>query len=198
MDGQTDLGIMEREAYRAYWSDGIVDIYLGLSLAFMGVMWTWPNGLSAIAGVLPAIFVTPMLVGRRRFVEARLGHVEWRPARRGWEYRNQLLLLAAGVGLFLLAVVVYATVVPDGSGDTRFAPGILAWLLALLALGLAILFDARRMLSYAAVLAVGGFAAVALQTEPGWPISAAGIVATIVGLVMLRRFVARYPVIDQP
>ena len=88
--------------------------------------------------------------------------------------------------------------VPDGSGDGRFAPGILAWLLALLSLGLAILLDARRMLSYAAVLAVGGLVAVALQAEPGWPILSAGVLATIVGLVMLRRFVARYPVIDQP
>jgi len=198
MDGQVDLGAMEREAYRAYWSDGIVDIYLGLSLLFMGVMWTWPNGLSAVAGVLPAILVTPMLAGRKRFVEARLGHVEWRPTRRGWELRNQLLLLAAGVVLFLLAVVVYTTVVPDGSGDGRIAPGILAWLLALLSLGLAILLDARRMLLYAAVLAVGGMVVVSLEAEPGWPMLAAGIVAAIVGLAMLRRFVARYPVIDRP
>ena len=140
MNAHADLGSMEREAYRAYWSDGIVDLYLGASLLFFGAMWTWVNDLSGIAGLLPAVLVTPMLALHNRFVGARLGYVEWRPDRRRWERRNLVLLLAAGVGLLLLVVL--------------------------------------------------------LQAEPGWPMLACGVVATIIGLVMLRRFVERYPVIE--
>ena len=196
MSARADLAAMEQETYRAYWSDGIVDIYLGLSLLFIGAMWTWVNELAGLAGVLPAIFVAPVLAGRKRFVEARLGHVRWRPSRRVWERRNQLVLLAAGVGLFVLGVGVYLVVAANGTGGLRIAPGILAWLLATLALGLAFLLDARRMLLYAAVLAVSGAVVVSLQAKPGWPMLACGVVATIVGLVMLRRFIERYPVID--
>lgn len=194
MKAHTDLGSMEREAYRAYWSDGIVDLYLGASLLFIGAMWTWVNDLSGLAGVLPAVLVAPMLAARKRFVEARLGHVEWRPGRRRWERRN--LLLAAGMGLLLLGVAVYLIVATARSDGPQLAPGIIAWLLALLALGLAALLDARRMLLYAAVLASGGVVVVLLQAEPGWPMLACGVVATIIGLAMLRRFVERYPVIE--
>jgi hypothetical protein len=186
---------MEREVYRAYWSDGIVDLYLGGSLLFMGAMWTWVDDLSGIAGIIPAILVTPMLAARTRFVQARLGYVEWRPGRRRWERRNLLLLLSAGVGLFLLAIAVYLFGTPPG-GELQLAPGILAWLLALLALGLAVLLDARRMLLYATVLAVGGLIVVLQQAEPGWPMLACGALATTIGLAMLRRFAERYPVVS--
>lgn len=196
MGEQVDLRTMEREAYRAWWSDGIVDIFVGVSLLWIGAMWTWVNDLSGIAGVFPAIFVAPMLSAHRRFVEARLGRVEWRPARRGWERRNQLVLLAAGVGVFLLGVATYLLVDEPSATRLSLAPGILAWLLALLAIGLGFVLDARRMLLYAFVLAVSGAAVVLLEGQPGWPMLACGAVATVVGLVMLRRFVERYPVID--
>jgi len=196
VNAHADLGSMEREAYRAYWSDGIVDLYLGASLLFFGAMWTWVNDLSGIAGLLPAVLVTPMLALHNRFVGARLGYVEWRPDRRRWERRNLVLLLAAGVGLLLLVVAVHFIVAAARSDSPPLAPGILAWLLALLAVGLAVLLDARRMLLYAAVLASGGVLVVLLQAEPGWPMLACGVVATIIGLVMLRRFVERYPVIE--
>jgi hypothetical protein len=189
----TDLHGVERDAYRAYWSDGIVDIYLGLSLLFIGAMWTWVNDLSGLAGVLPAIFVAPVLAARKRFVEARLGHVEWRPARRGWERRTRTLLLLAGLALFVLGFGAYL-VAAGGLTGLRIAPGILAWLLAGLALGLAVVLDARRFVVYAAVLAASGLVVVALEAAPGWPMLACGAVATVVGLVMLRRFVELHPV----
>ena len=194
MSDHVDLPLMEREAYRAWWSDGIVDIYAGLSLLWIGAMWIWINDLSAVAGVLPAILVTPVLAARRRFVEARLGHVEWRPQRRRWERRNMLLALAAGFGLLALGVGTFLLVDTGGSA-LSYAPGILAWLLAALAVGLAFVLDAKRMLFYAAVLATSGAAVVALQAKPGWPMLACGTVATVVGLVMLRRFIERYPVV---
>ncbi len=186
---------MERETYRAYWSDGIVDIYLGVSMLFMGAMWTLVSDLAGIAGVLPAVFVTPVLAGRKRFVEARLGHVEWRPPRRDWERRNLLLLLTSGIALFVLGGATFL-LVDGGDGLRPFAPGILAWLLAAIALGLALVLDAMRMLIYAAVLALSGAAVVALGANPGWPMLACGVVATVVGLVMLRRFIERHPVIE--
>ena len=193
MQAPTDLAALERAAYRSYWSDGIIDIYTGVSMLFVGAMWTWVNDLSGIAGVLPAIFVAPMLATRKRFVETRLGHVEWRPARRGWERRNLLLVLAAGIGMLALGIAGYLAA-DLGPGGLRQAPGIMAWLLALLALGLALVMDARRLVLYAVVLAASGVVVVLLEAEPGWPMLVTGAVATLVGLSMLRRFIATHPV----
>lgn len=197
MSQHADPRVAERKAYQASWSDGIVDIFVGLSLLWIGFMWTWVNDLAGIAGVLPAIFVAPMMAGRKRFVEARVGYVQWRAPRREWERRNLLLLLGAGLALLLLGVATYVYASSDGTSSLRIAPGIMAWLLALLAVGLAMLLDARRMLLYAFVLAASGTVVVLLEARPGWPMLACGAVATVVGTVMLRRFVRRYPVHDQ-
>jgi len=196
MSESIDLRNLEREAYRAQWSDGLIDIYLGLSLVWLGAMWTWWNDFSGLAGILPAVFVTPMLAVHRRFVEARIGHVEWRPARIGWERRNQVLLLVAGIGVFLVTIGALAT---TGNGGGRIVgPAILAWLLAAFCLGLSVLLVARRMLLYGVVLLVGGVAVGLADAEPGWPMLVCGVGATLTGLVMLRRFVERYPVSRAP
>lgn len=196
MAAQTELETLERDAYRASYSDGIVDIYVGLSMVWIGASWIWFTDMAALAGVLPAVFLAPMISARKRFVEARLGYVQWRAPRRRWERRNLLVLLAAGICLLLLGGGMYALVstAGDGTGSLQLAPGILAWLLALLAVGLALLLDAARMLAYAAILAVMGVVVVALGSMPGWPMLATGVVATAVGLVMLYAFVRRYPV----
>ena len=196
MSESIDLRSLEREAYGAQWSDGLIDIYLGLSLLWLGAMWTWVNDFSGLAGILPAIFVTPMLVVHRRFVEARIGHVEWRPTRIGWERRSQVLLLVAGVSVFLVTIGALAI---SGNGGSRIVgPGILAWLLAAFCVGLSVLLVARRMLLYGVVLLLGGVAVELADAEPGWPMLACGVGATITGLVMLRRFVKRYPVSRTP
>ncbi len=192
MSEGSDLQQLEREAYRTSWSDGIVDLYLGLSLLWIGAAWIWINDLSGLAGMLPAILVVPMLGARKRFVEARQGYVQWRPTRRRWEQRNLGLLLGVGVAMLAAGMAVFFFVSNGSGGTIELAPGIMAWLLAVLSVGLAFLLDARRMLAYAAVLAVGGVIVVALDALPGWPMLAAGTVAASVGAVMLWRFSRRY------
>jgi hypothetical protein len=83
-----------------------------------------------------------------------------------------------------------------GLDAASLAPGILAWLLALLVLGVGMLLDAPRMVLYAAVLAAGGAAPCLLVTEPGWPMLAAGALAVAHGSLLLRRFLRRYPPLE--
>ena len=85
---------------------------------------------------------------------------------------------------------------PDDAA-LSLSPGILAWLLAVLAIGLAFLMDAWRFSAYAAVLAVAGLLTVLAEAMPGWPMLATGVIATAVGIVMVRRFVRRYPVVER-
>ena len=107
MGASTDLEALEQEAYRVSWSDGIIDLFGGLSLVWIGSAWVWLPDLAGVAGVLPAIFVAPVLAARKRFVEPRIGYVQWRGPRRGWERRTLWALLMAGVGLFLGGIALF-------------------------------------------------------------------------------------------
>jgi hypothetical protein len=196
MNNDPELATLESGAYRDSYSDGMVDAFVGLALLWIGIAWIWLPDIAGLAGVFPAIFVSPLLVARKRIVEARAGYVKWSPPRRRWEQRNLVVSLAAGVLLMLIGVAVF--IVADRSeSDTRvlgaIGPGLLAFLLALLALGLSALMNAARMILYAGVLAIGGFVAVWQDSSPGLPMVVAGGLITVIGLVMLIAFIRSNP-----
>jgi hypothetical protein len=201
MTGNQDLQNLERQTYRDSYSDGTIDIYIGISLLWIGVAWIWLPDIAGLAGVLPAIFITPMLVGRKRFLEKRIGYVKWTEPRRQWEHRNLVGALIVGSAFLLLGVGVYMFA-SDSAADRdilgNLAPGLIAWLLAAVAIGLAFLMSAKRMLAYGMVLIAGGVWTAQENASPGWPLLAAGTVVTITGVAMLIRFIQNNPVVDQP
>lgn len=191
MSEARELEALERTAYRQSYSDGIVDIFVGASLAWIGIAWIWLPDLAGLAGIFPAVLVTAMLEGRKRLVESRVGYVKWSEPRRRWERRNLVFALLAGVALFALGVGVFVVAGSRAEGTGilgPLGPGILAWLLALLAIGLAFLMSTGRMLLYAAVLAIGGAVAAGADANPGWPLLPAGIVIAATGVAMLSAF----------
>lgn len=193
-----ELESLERGAYRQSYSDGIIDTFVGVSLLWIGAVWVWLPDFGGLAGVLPAVFITAVLQARKRIIEARGGYVKWREPRRRWERRNLVAIFAAGVLLFAAGVGTFVAFGESSSGrDTLsvLAPGLLAWLLALLAMGLAFMMTVWRMIAYAGVLAVAGALTMWAQASPGWPLLAAGIVVTTGGVSMLVRFVRRNPAI---
>ena len=154
---------------------------------------------AGLAGILPAVLIAPMLAARKQIVEGRIGYVKWAEPRRRWEQRNLIGVLAAGVLLLVLGVVAYVAVTqssPDSDVVSALMPGLLAWLLALLAIGLGFLMQTWRMFAYAAVLAVGGILAAWADCNPGWPMLAAGVVITGTGAIMIVRFLRDHPIMD--
>ena len=194
MSEHRDIETLERAAYRQSYSDGIVDIFVGVSLAWIGIAWIWLDDLAGLAGIFPAVLITAVLEGRKRLVESRVGYVKWRQPRRKWERRNLIVVLLAGVALLLLGIGAFL-LTDSRSDDTGIlgplGPGLLAFLLALLAIGLAFLMRTGRMLAYAAVLAIGGAIAVATDANPGWPLLPSGIVIAATGVAMLIGFLRR-------
>ena len=94
-------------------------------------------------------------------------------------------MLAVGVGTFLLGIgVFFATTRGSGESDGLRAvmPGMIAFLLALMSVGLGVLMDARRMLVYAGVLATGGLVTAWVDANPGWPLLPAGALVAATGL----------------
>jgi hypothetical protein len=188
---------MESSAYRRAYSDGIIDLFVGLSLLFIGAAWIWLPDYAAFAGVLPAVFVPTAIATRKQYVERRLGYVRWSEPRRTKERHNLMFMVFAGVVLLLGGVIAFVAV--DGSLVEQstldmIMPGLLAWLLAFLAFGVAALVNSWRFALYGVVLAVAGLINGLQGANPGWPMLVAGIVAVLTGIVMLISFARTNPV----
>jgi hypothetical protein len=160
-----------------------------VSIAWIGAAWLWLPELAGLAGIIPAVGVAPMLMGRKALVESRAGHVEWSRTRRRRERRGLILGLTAGLVVFLLAVGTFLVVNDSGSDvASAIAPGLMAWLLALFAIGLGMVTSVPRMIAYAGVLVAGGFITAASDGDPGWSLLLSGIVIAAAGAWVFVTF----------
>lgn len=107
-----------------------------------------------------------------------------------------MILVSAGILLFLGGVAAFLIIngsLVDESVLDMIMPGLLAWLLALLAFGIALLIDALRFVLYGTVLAVAGLITAVREANPGWPMLAAGVVIIVTGATMLIAFTRSNP-----
>lgn len=200
MTHSVDVDKLESEVYRSRFSDGSIEIYLGVSLTWIGIAWMFLPAVSGLAGILPAIFVAPFVAWRTRFLEQRVGYVRFGSERRSWERRNVIMMLLAGLFIFALGISVYVigtSAEADTTILTSIAPGLIAFLLAAIASGIAIITGTWRMLVIAAVLIAGGIFAAINDANPGLPLIPAGAIAAIWGTVMLVMFVKKHPKVEQ-
>lgn len=196
MDNQDTLQSLENQAYRRAYSDGIIDLFVGASLLWIGAAWIWLTDFAGLAGILPAVFVPVVMVARARFVESRLGYVRWAEPRQNKERRNLILLFAFGLFLFLAGILAFLVVDQSLVGPEIFdiiGPGLLAWLLALLSLALALMMESWRYVVYAMVLGIAGAITAVQDANPGWPMLVAGAVVAVTGLGMFVAFVQDNP-----
>ncbi len=110
-----------------------------------------------------------------------------------------IAMFVAGVGIFVLGVGVFFYFDRGGLDSDWFRtlmPGLIAFLLAGLLCGAAIVMRAWRMLVFAAVLVVGGVVAAANDANPGIPLIPAGALAAVWGVVMLAGFVGKHPKVE--
>jgi hypothetical protein len=184
------LDRLEQRTYRAYWSDGLLDLLAGAALVAIGVGWLCDGVV--FGAIAPALLVPLWAPLRKRFTVPRLGHVEFASSR---EARNQAflsLMLWAGVLSFLLGVGIYFTRGADlGRWVVHAFPGAMIGVGAIAtarALGL------RRFFVYGAIsIGAGALVGLGAGVNPGWSFLVTGISALLGGGVLATRFVARHP-----
>ena len=191
-----DVQRLESETYRSRYSDGLIDVFFGGSLVWLGCCWIWFEDLAGIAGVLPAIALVPFLALRSSFVERRAGYVRFSQRRRLWERRTLIMVLAAGMAMFGLGIGAFVAF--EGGGTPSdvidgMGPGIIAALLAIMALVIAAMTQAGRFVAYGLILAVGGVLAAVFDTNPGVPVLVAGVVECVWGAALAIRFARSHP-----
>jgi hypothetical protein len=183
-----DLEQLERKAWTSYFEDGLWDIFFGLMMLTMGVRALTDNvwfTSMMIAGVL-----VPS-VGKRLVTIPRIGRVKFGPARKARHGKVRAVVAISVLGtLVSLLLGLWTGLYPSGAVG--------AFVLAIwvpLVFGLmAYYMDFGRLYAYGLL-----FAASAVLWEllgsPAGPIafSVSGSAALLVGLVLLTRFVGKYP-----
>jgi len=200
MPRSDSLGRLESGTYRRRFDDGLVDLFIGLALLWMGAVWLLLEDMAAVFAVAPAIIATPFATWRGKFIERRAGYVKFSEARRSWERRNLVGFVIGGAGLFAFAVL--AAFVFEGGGSARdvldwLAPGLIAILLALMVGVLAAVSRLPRLVAYTMLLVAGGIGAAILETNPGVPLLVAGVIVTVFGVVLTVRFVRAHPKVEE-
>ncbi|MGA9750157.1 MAG: hypothetical protein WBS54_00020 [Acidobacteriota bacterium] len=183
---------IERKAFWAFHRDGLVDLFVGLLLAFSALVrpdhlwWVWnPAGLALIIG-------GPIL--KRRITEPRVGFFVPRQATRDLDAFH--LGLLAPVCL-VAAVALLGLFLGMKAGRFLF---LMPWFSLLLGAALAAglvalsgLLRLNRFLVYA-LLILSAFLLARLTGTPPRPWAfGAGCAITLCGLVLLATFLRRYP-----
>ncbi len=209
MSGLTDLGTLEKQAFRRFYEDGIFDLFLGLMLGTMALgafatEWSGSEttGLLVMIGVSLVLVVVSMTV-RRRLLSARLG--EFKPGsirRRRISFVRFALLgsVVAGVILFGLAAAADVSI---GSLEVLMP---LVWFVNAVAVfgAMAYFLDVPRF--YLHGFLFGSAMPLLVWPDVLWdyrlqPWVAFGVPAAIItafGVFKLVRFLRDYPVLSTP
>lgn len=188
-----NMDSIERQVYRAYWNDGLLDLFAALGVLAIGVFWILDIPVGA--AITPALLIPLWAPSRQRFIEPRLGMVEFSDAR---ERKTSDLLkfaVALGFGFFALGVALY--VLRDRLAfdpSVSLIAGLPAVLIGLLAVITTFLVASARFLAYAAILVVAGVVGALAGWEPGPILAAAGSIMLLVAIVILARFVRGNPI----
>lgn len=192
-----DLESFESEAYRDSFSDGLVDLFVGLGLLSIGVLWLWAPAVAGLAGVLAAVVAGVLVPIRRRIVEPRVGHVTWTAPRLKWERKQYWRMFGLGSVALILGVGLVLSVV-RGDVVTGEDPNVVAALPAVLfgigAFVLAAASGIKRLWGYGAVLVIAAVATLFVEAGPGGSLLVAGVVIGTVGVVLFGRFLSTHPV----
>ena len=193
----TNLDDLEHDAYQDSFSDGLIDLTIGLILASIGTIWLWLESLPGLAGILAAVITWTLLHIRARILEPRIGYVRWRAPRLRWERRQLLHLTGLIMAAFLLGNGVMFAI---REGDTLEAQGIIPGLPAIV-LGIGALVVAakarvKRLWGYGVVLVAAAVVTILTDANPGGSLLASGALICGVGGVLLTRFLHTHPVRD--
>jgi hypothetical protein len=190
---------IERRAYLTYHKDGIIDIYLGLSIVMLSTIFVGTEAwLIMFGGMGGTIALIPIFYreSKKMYTFPRLGYVKF-SEKKGRSRNSIMMLLGLGTLSSLLGLWAFYL---GTKGDFLWVETIVAhwhWFLAFLFLGLFLLFgyitDLKRLYYYGlgsfVLFASGNF----VPVKGFWLVLALGGAMMTTGVILLQRFKREYP-----
>jgi hypothetical protein len=181
---------LERDTYRSFFTDGLVDIAIGAFVLAIGV--ASATDIDTLPGVVGALAAPAWILSRRWLVAPRVGTARLR-ARRIVTLRKRLLTLTGGL---LVMMLLGAGALAVGGGDVTAIPAgrvVLPVSLGVFLATAGALMDFPRAVGYAVALPVARFLGDAAGLPDGWALSVLGATIVTIGLLLLARFLRRHP-----
>ena len=188
MSERIDLKEIERRAWTSYFQDGLWDIFMGILMLTVGIR-TFTDNVWYTLLILAAVLVP--LVGKKFITVPRIGWVRFGPARIARTAKMTGVIIVS-----VLATLAFLLLPYSGLAFPRTWTSPMMAVLIAVAFGLlAYYLDFGRLFAYGLLFAMSEV----LWGMFGRPIgpmahTVSGIVALIVGLVVLVRFLQRYPI----
>lgn len=180
--------------YQAYWQDGSIDFFSGLGLTLIGIGWLMDQVV--LSSIAPAIIMPIWASFRSKFIEPRLGHVQFDQPRRTQMKRGHLVLVLLGILALVTGVGMYFAFARGASSSelwSTLVPCLPALLIAIGGVGAGLLFQMSRLALYGLICGLFGIGVIIFHLEPGWALLAGGLVPLLAGLFMLIRFFRTFP-----
>ena len=191
-----EMSGIENRVYRAYWNDGLLDVFAAVGVLLIGIAWTFDFVVGG--AITPALLVPLWGPFRQRFIEPRLGMVEFSEKRERTNRSRLVLVILLGICAFAFIVSLYALRAGLALDPAvSLIAGLPALLLAIPAVLTAMLVSTGRFLVYAALLVVAGGVGAMSGLEPGPILVFAGIPIMLIAGTVLLRFVHNNPVVNE-
>ena len=186
-------GAVERHVYRVYWRDGLLDVFASVAVLAIGFLWMLER--FALAAIVPAVLVGFWTPARRRFIEPRLGAVEFDEQRERRNTHRLKIVLLIGAGFLILSLEVWVRRGgPIGAALNSLVAGLPAFLLAIAAVLASFLVNSPRFLIYAAILIVFGASGSVYDWQPGITLVGSGTSMLVMAIGLLAGFLRRNPI----
>ena len=191
----SQLGSMERRAYRASFDDGLLDLFIGVSLLGAGLIWL--TDLAGLGGLVPVLLIPLWEPVRRRLTARRTGYVQFSAARRSKERRNLFALAGLGSLFFLFGVGMFF-LAEEGLSEVMetIVPGLPALLLAIGAFSAFALYELRRIAAYGGLLVVSAVLTIVFEGHPGLAMAGPGAVILVIAIWLVVSYVRGNPVVE--
>jgi len=192
-----DLNKVERQVFQSSWDDGLLDLFAALGVLSIGAFWLFEVHVGA--AIVPALLVPLWAPFRQKFIEPRMGYVEFSDARESRSRRMLWQVFAVGVAMFVLGVGVFFLVRnTDMPVNISWIAALPAFLLALMGVFATLLISTPRFLVNPAVLVAAGLIGAINGWRPGPILTLAGGVMTVIAIYLVLRFLQVHPRNEEP
>jgi len=202
MESDRELRELEQKVFRSYFKDGLWDIYGAFILLGFGLTIFTEEIYLMLAFTTLAVI---LLLFRRRILMPRLGQVKFSLERQVKTKRSKTIAFVTLTFTALIGVVFFVLFSTDNMpgwldtwlGDYFFVA--FGGMLAILIAAAAYVVGVWRYYIYAALTFIAYVIANMLRSNDmeGIPITVAGVIILISGLVILTHFLRKYPLSPQ-
>ena len=194
---EIDLSKIEQKAYLSYHRDGLADILIGLFILAFGIDMAVGTLATSLLGWMPVLLYWPL---KRLITYPRMGYVDFSPERKTKEKKKSVVLTIALCVPFTLGLLVFLVV----SGRTGLSPELVdkvreysilifgVILASFISLG-AFLSGVRHLYAYAALILIFVASGRLLDVQRHLYFISSGVVILISGVIVLIRFLRKYP-----